>query len=215
MEAPVQGCITHSALRDTGHRAPLGVKMPVYTRPGAVLPEGPHESLLLSVAEGDRTAFQALYRELGPMVLGYLTRTSREPEIARELLQEVFLSVWRNAQRFDPSRASAKTWVFAIARNRMLDRRRRVRVRNAAPDDPHWVEEPARSDDLLEQAHDAERVHLALQELPTQQRDVLTRSFFAFQSYTEIASELDIAVGTIKSRARLGFRRLRQLLEDE
>lgn len=183
--------------------------------PGAELPDNPYDSLLLAVAEGDRTAFQALYADLGPMVLGYLTRTSREPQIARELLQEVFLSVWRNAHRYDPRRASAKTWVFAIARNRMLDRRRRVRVRSASPEDPHWAEEPPRSDDLLEAAQDAERIHLALEELPRSQRDVLTRSFFAFQSYSEIAGELDIAVGTIKSRARLGFRKLRQLLEEE
>lgn len=182
--------------------------------PGASLTDRPHDPLLLRVADGDRSAFHALYRTLGPVVLGYLTRTSGEPEVARELLQEVFLSVWRNAHRFDPRRASAKTWVFTIARNRMLDRRRRVRVRRAAPDDPQWVEEPERSDVIVEQAQDAARVHGALQELPTTQRDVLTRSFFAFQSYTEIAGELDVAVGTVKSRARLGFRRLRQLLED-
>ena len=192
------------------------IRAPVlFSHPGVSLTDRPHDPLLLLVADGDRGAFHQLYRALGPIVLGYLTRTSGEPEVARELLQEVFLSVWRNAHRFDARRASAKTWVFAIARNRMLDRKRRVRVRRANPDDPQWVEEPARSDALLESAQEARRVQLALDELPTSQRDVLTRSFYAFQSYTEIAGELDVAVGTVKSRARLGFRRLRQLLEED
>ena len=140
------------------------------------------------------------------MYLGKKFRVRKLEELKKEMKE----------QEGDPTmKQSRRERGQAIARNRMLDRKRRVRVRRANPDDPQWVEEPARSDALLESAQEARRVQLALDELPTSQRDVLTRSFYAFQSYTEIAGELDVAVGTVKSRARLGFRRLRQLLEED
>ena len=174
----------------------------------------PHDRLLERIQGGDRGAFQELYEQLGPSVHGYLTRMLGESQAAQEVLQEVFLTVWRRCGGFDPRRAGAKTWVFAIARNSAIDRLRRLKVRRADPLDPRWVPDVVGPVEIIQGAQDAERVQAALKELPDAQQDVLRRCFFDFQSYPEIASDLDVALGTVKSRARLGFQRLRHLLEE-
>lgn len=173
-----------------------------------------HDALLQRVRDGDRAAFQALYEELGPQVLGYLQRRTRDDQIAQELLQDVFLTIWRRAASFDPSKAGAKTWVFTIARNAAIDRLRRVVVRQPSPDDPQWVEAPPVPDQVIDEKRRAQQIREALDSLPEPQQDVLRRSFFGLQSYTEIAEELQLALGTVKSRARLGFERMRSLLEE-
>ena len=171
------------------------------------------DQLLLQVQGGDRAAFHTFYEQLGPSIFGYLVKVLGDRAIAQDLLQEIFLTIWRRASSYDPKRASAKTWVFAIARNRVVDQRRRARVRRATPDDPHWVEETSAVEAMVG-AQDAARVREALDALPESQKDVLWRSFFGFQSYTEIAADLGLALGTVKSRARLGFQKLRDLLEE-
>ena len=175
----------------------------------------PHDALLRRIRDGDRAAFQALYEDLGPQVLGYLIRRIRDEAIAQEVLQEVFLNIWRRAASFDPERAGAKTWIFTIARNAAIDRLRRVHVRQPSPDDPQWVEAPPPPEQVIDDARRAERVLSALESLPEPQQDVLRRSFFQLQSYAEIAEDLQIALGTVKSRARLGFERLRILLVED
>lgn len=167
--------------------------------------------LLVRVGRGDRAAFCALYAELGPRVKGYVTRVCRDATLAEELTQEVMLTVWRRAAGFDPAIGSAEAWVFAIARNRAIDALRRVR----APDerDPCWVPDaPVAADLVVEARQDGARVHAALDALPDGQREVLRQAFFESRSYPEIAEQQGVALGTIKSRARLAFERLRAAL---
>lgn len=173
-------------------------------------------ALLVRAASRDREAFRALYLALGPRVKGYVLRLCGDAGRAEELTQDVFLSVWRRAPRFDPARATAETWIFTIARNRAIDALRRSRLPEPDPRDPAWV--PAAevaSDDAVDQQRRAERVQAALDELPDAQREVLRQAFYEARSYARIAEEQGVALGTIKSRARLAFERLRARLAGE
>jgi RNA polymerase sigma-70 factor (ECF subfamily) len=129
-------------------------------------------------------------------------------------MQEVMLRVWRHAHRYDPDRAAATTWIYSIARNARTDRFRRMGRPEPDPDDPMWV--PAAADDPLEAAsatQTAERVRRALATLPPKQRDVMERAYLQGQTMAEIADDLGVPLGTVKSRSRLALTRLRERLQ--
>jgi RNA polymerase sigma factor (sigma-70 family) len=172
--------------------------------------------LLVRAGERDRAAFRQLYVELGPRVKGYVLRLCGDAGRAEEITQDVFLTVWRRAPRFDPERATAETWIFTIARNRAIDTVRRARLPQPDERDPAWV--PAgvvASDEVVDERRRAERVQQALDALPEPQRQVLHEAFYEARSYATIAEEQGVPLGTIKSRARLAFERLRSKLAGE
>ena len=172
--------------------------------------QDPFAPLLHRIANGDHDAFRELHDGFGPRLMGFLHRKAG-PQ-AEELFQDVMLNVWRRAGTFDASRGRAQTWLFTIARNRWVDHCRRVPLTRSHPDDPHWIDDE-QPDRVLQRAQEAERVHEALKTLPAPQREVLERTFYGHQSYPEIAEALGIALGTVKSRARLGFARMRTELD--
>lgn len=172
--------------------------------------------LLVACGARDRASFARLYAEIGPRVKGYVARISRDPAVAEELTQDILLTVWRRADRYDPARASAETWIFAIARNRVIDTIRRRKL--PAPDetDPTWVPAaPVNGDQIVADRQRSDRIRDALLTLPDAQRDVMHQAFFESRSYPEIAEDQGVALGTVKSRARLAFERLRELLARE
>lgn len=173
--------------------------------------------LLVRVAARDREAFRALYLEIGPRVKGYVAKSIRQSSIAEELTQDVLLTAWRLAASFDPRRASAETWIFTIARNRVIDLARRQRLTLPGPEDPCWVPDPVADapDAGIDQRRAAERVRRELDRLPEAQRDVMRQVFYEARSFPEIASAQGLALGTVKSRARLAFERLRAALVGE
>ncbi|MBO6784609.1 MAG: sigma-70 family RNA polymerase sigma factor [Alphaproteobacteria bacterium] len=172
--------------------------------------------LLVSVADRDRDAFAALFAHFAPRVKSYMLRLGSDDSQAEELAQEALVSVWRKADRYDPSRAAASTWIFTIARNLRIDAYRRRNHPEPDPDDPALVPEaPPSADAVVERKQDAERIRAALEELPEEQREVVRLSFFDDKTHTEISEALDIPLGTVKSRIRLAFGRIRNLLEDE
>ncbi|MEZ4323353.1 MAG: sigma-70 family RNA polymerase sigma factor [Myxococcota bacterium] len=182
------------------------------------LSEGPASltALLERAGQRDRAAFGALYATIGPRVKGYVLGRCGESGLAEEITQEVLLTVWRRADRFDASRASAETWIFTIARNRIIDSLRHRKVVEADQRDPHFVPEaPPPPDASLDEQKRAERVAEAIDTLPDPQRAVLVQAFYESRSYPEIAEAEGVALGTIKSRARLAFQRLRQVLAGE
>lgn len=173
------------------------------------------DGLVRSIATQDHAAFAELYASFGPRIKGFLVQKLRDPVLAEEVLQDVMLTIWRRASVFDPTKASATTWIFTIARNRMVDRIRRSGRPDPSADDPNWVPAaPVAADEAVDHAQRAARIQSALAALPEAQRQVLHLTFFESRSYSEIATSLDVALGTVKSRARLGFQRLRGLLED-
>lgn len=172
--------------------------------------------LMLRAAKKDREAFGELYTLLGPKLKGYMMRFCRDGAKAEELTQEVLLTAWRRADRYDPARASAETWIFTIARNRVIDSVRKRKLSEADKRDPMWVvPSPEASDTQVDNKQRAERIQTAVEALPDPQRAVVERAFFEGESYPEIAGALGVALGTVKSRARLAFARLRETLEGE
>ncbi len=173
-------------------------------------------TLILAVAAGDRAAFALLFTHYAPRVKTYLLRRGAGVQRAEELAQEALLSVWRKAGQFDPLRASPGAWIFTIARNLGVDDHRRARpVADALADDPSAAPEPpAAADARLDAAERDQRLREAVRALPADQLAVVRLSFFSDKPHAEIAAELGVPLGTVKSRLRLAFVRLRAGLED-
>jgi RNA polymerase sigma-70 factor, ECF subfamily len=128
----------------------------------------------------------------------------------------VMLTVWRKADRFDPAKASAMTWIFVIARNRRIDFLRRERAIVIYGDDVPDIadENAAQPADVMHGAMRDDRVRAALTELSADQREVVHRSFFEEEPHSAIAAALGLPLGTVKSRLRLAMKKLRDRLED-
>lgn len=171
--------------------------------------------LIAAIAEqGDQAAFAELFDHYAPRIKTFLMRRGAGEDLAEDLAQEAMLSVWRKANSFDVERATASAWIFTIARNLGIDQFRREQ-RAAATDHRELLdmEDPARPDDLVID-HDMDtRVRKALAQLPLDQRRVVQLSFFEGKAHGEISATLDIPLGTVKSRLRLAFGRLRDLLD--
>lgn len=170
------------------------------------------EQRLRDVAERrDRTAFADLFAHFAPRIKAFMMRRNCAPDLADELAQEALLTVWRKADQFDAAKASAGTWIFTVARNLHIDRVRRENRPAPDPDDPFFVRDPEPAPDaVFDGAQQADRVRRAIDELPEDQQLVVRMSFFEESSHAEIAERLDIPLGTVKSRLRLAFARLRK-----
>lgn len=163
----------------------------------------------------DMAAFEALFRHFAPRLKAYMARGGNSAG-AEELMQETMLAVWRKAALYDPAKGGAAAWIFSVARNQRIDAYRRDRRPELDPNDPMLAIDEAPSADLaLMDEEDAERVQAALTELPEEQAEVLKLAFFADQSQSEIASRLKLPLGTVKSRMRLAFAKLRTVLSPE
>lgn len=178
----------------------------------AATPAASDAELIRAIAGRDRGAFIALFERYAGRVKGYLMRTGANAADAEEIAQEVMIAVWRNAERFDPARAAASTWIFAIARNRRIDMARRQRP-GPDPDDPllHPDPEPD-AFDTLDAAEREARLRAAVAALGEDQRRVLVAAFYEGLSHSAIAAREGLPLGTIKSRIRLAFARLHAIL---
>jgi RNA polymerase sigma-70 factor (ECF subfamily) len=172
-------------------------------------------TLLSRVVDGDRAAFTELFDRYGPMVLGFLTRMLRHRPDAEEVLQETFLQVWEQAGRYRSERSTPKAWIFLLARSRALDRIRsrdaRAR-RDAAAEDSLPLSSGA---DMRGAVESKLLVADALQALSPEQRRCVELSFYQGLSLSQIASRLEVPLGTVKSRFLLGMRKLRERLVHE
>ena len=186
-----------------------GATVPLVTAPDP-------NALMARVAEGDRAAFAELFQHFGPRLQTFYLRGGCRPDQANDLVQEVMLIVWRRADRFDPKKASAGTWIYTIARNKRIDRIRRERRPEPDPEDPAFVKgEPVQADVAVDASLVRQRLLAAIDELPEQQAHVVRAAYLEGKTLSVIAEELDKPLGTIKSRMRLAMQRLRssELLE--
>ena len=176
-------------------------------------------SLVLRVAERDQLAMTALYDASYRIVFGLLLRILNEPSIAEEVLLDVYMQVWRQADSYDEGRGSPLAWMLTIARSRAIDRLRSSRQESSKRDLFDSLEDRARSDvDLEAAAEIAEmqaKVRAALSELPIEQREVIELAYFSGLSHSEIALQLSQPLGTVKTRTRLGMMKLRTTLNPE
>ena len=171
--------------------------------------QGASSNLGARLAAGEEGAINDVYSALGPMVLGYLRRFVHRDE-AEDVLQRVFYEVWRNRDRYDPTR-SLEAWVLGIARKRAIDQLRR-RHANVVPIEE--LRDIAGDDgrELAERYARANQVRDALEHLPREQREALTLAYFGDLTQTEIAERLGVPLGTVKARTFRGLRRLADIL---
>lgn len=169
----------------------------------------------LIATKRDREAFIKVYKHFAPRVRSFLIGQNVVPSAADDVLQEVMIAVWNKAKLFDPKKAAPSTWIFAIARNKRIDRIRRESKPDLDPEEPSLQPSaPETADDDLLHGQRKTAIAAALTELPEEQRIVIEYSFMKGLSHGEIAEQLGLPLGTVKSRIRLAFGRLRTELGD-
>jgi len=169
--------------------------------------------LTLLKAGPDETAFAELFSFYAPRLKSYMRKLGAAEDMAEELAQEAMAMVWRKAHLFDSTRAGAGTWIFSIARNLRIDAFRRQKRPEVELDDPTFMPDDQVSPETeLDQGQQAQAVRAALATLPKEQAKIVHLSFFEDKPHAEIAEQLGIPLGTVKSRMRLAFQRFRKAL---
>jgi RNA polymerase sigma-70 factor, ECF subfamily len=180
----------------------------------------PDAGLLLRMADGDETAFSALYDRWADRVHTVAIWILKDPDEAEDVVEETFWQVWRTAARYDVTRSACATWIMLIARSRALDRLRAQRRR------AEWTSAPSTAGALLELSTSAETdatshgesveqatlLAAAIGALPPEQQEALKLAYFTGLSHSEIATQTAQPLGTVKTRIRLAMNKLRQHL---
>jgi RNA polymerase sigma factor (sigma-70 family) len=166
--------------------------------------------------ERDKEAFARVFDYFTPRLEAYLQRLGSDAVAAEEVAQDAMLTVWRKADLFDPAKSSLATWVYRIARNRRIDLGRRDRMTYLDPTEDTFtnvVDESIGQDQVMESAQNEDFVREAMKELPEEQVTLLNLAFYRGLSHSQIAEDTGLPLGTVKSRIRLAFTRLRRALE--
>ncbi len=182
--------------------------------------------LLSRVALGDRASFHTLYDDTSAHLLGVILRIQRDRDVAEEILQEVYVTIWQSASSYNPALSQASTWLGSVARNRAIDSLRRAQAtprtvdRYQVDDDQQEVDmlQMLPSDEpgplaLLERASDTHALNQCMGGLNAQQRQSLALAYYQGLSHAEVASEMGEPLGTVKSWVRRGLQSLKTCLE--
>tara|TARA_R110000751_G_scaffold146094_1_gene249626 strand:+ start:11764 stop:12357 length:594 start_codon:yes stop_codon:yes gene_type:complete len=181
------------------------------------VPETDALVLLMSDIAGnrDRDAFKALFMHFGPRIKALMLKSGARPEQAEDIVQIVMMTVWRKVHLYAPERGSVSAWIFTIARNARIDRLRRGSSQAYTDiDDLEIVSEDPDGEDNLFASQRTRKVAKALSELPEDQRQIIELAFMEDISQSEIATRLALPLGTVKSRMRLAYAKLKNKLED-
>ncbi len=169
--------------------------------------------------EGNADAFEVIYERHRTVAFSLACRICGQRDVAEDVVQEAFLSVWRNLERYDPTRGELRSWLLGIVHNSGVDRLRRSGVherrRASAEGIEELLEAPERTDESVEQREQAGEVREALSALPEEQRRVIELAYFGGLSQTQIAAKLAQPVGTVKGRMRLGLLKMHAQLAGE
>ena len=191
-----------SALMESVRSAPFGLE-----------PRTSDADLIVRVGRGDRAAFDELYRRFARPVLGLALRRLGDHGRAEDAAQETFAAIWRSAKSFTPERGTGAAWLYAVARHAIIDRARQ-RVEPAVAEVADEPSAEAGPTEIAEQDWLAFRVRAALERLPERERQVLELAYWSELSQSEVASYLDVPLGTVKTRTRAGLSRLANVLEE-
>ena len=163
----------------------------------------------------DKAAFARLFQHFAPRLTAFARKRGTDAATAQDLAQDAMLTVWRKAPQFDRARATASAWIFAIARNRRIDVLRRER--RPDPDMLIFMQETnaPNAEAEMERTAFRNRLQTSLAQVPADQLDILKKAYFEELSHSDIARQLGLPLGTVKSRIRLALIRLRGLLDDE
>lgn len=205
--------------RLAGSRSPVGqptaesrVPEPAIERPDDRRAE--EAALFLRIQDRDEQAVEELYKRYGGPLFSLAYQVTRSDRFAQDVVQEVFVAVWKDAARFDPARGAVGPWLFSLARHKAIDLvRREASIRRRTVDVDLSLEQA--SDDVHHEAWlnvRRDRVREAIAELPPAQREALELAFFAGLTHVEVAERLGIPLGTAKTRIRTALLRLREHL---
>ncbi len=178
----------------------------------------PDSALVERMVAGDEGALAALYDRYSGMLFAMLVRTLRDPQAAEEILQDLFLQLWRGAARFDAHRGSLPAWLMVIGRNRALSRLR-TREHREIPEDieafpANAVPSSVNLEDDAERSLLMEKLRTAMAALPTEQREAVELAYFEGMTQTEIAARTGSPLGTVKSRVRSAMQSLKQVFDE-
>ena len=187
------------------------------TRTRSAKIRGSMSDLLTRIAtDRSEDAFRKLFTEFGPRIRRYMMQKGADSDLAEELAQETLITVWRKAALYSAEKGSPSTWIYTIARNLRIDRIRRERAWQELTDEqassiPSEEDQP---DVVADRSQQQVRVQAALQELPPEQQEVVILAFIEGLPHSEIAERLSLPLGTVKSRIRLAYSKLRNALEE-
>lgn len=168
--------------------------------------------LLTQIGQGSQDALMALYGRYSSLVYSLALRTLRQPALAEEVTQDVFVKVWQQPQRWDPELGQFSSWLLTITRNAAIDRLRREQRHQTVELDPPATSTPANNPGLDHPLwYDGQVLRRLLYELPDEQRLLIELAFFQGYTHRELAERLDLPLGTVKTRLRSGMQRLRSL----
>jgi RNA polymerase sigma-70 factor (ECF subfamily) len=170
--------------------------------------------LLVRVGERDRAAFEELYHRYVRSIMGLALRRLRDRGRAEDAVQEIFAAVWRSAASYRPERGPAAPWLYAVARNAIIDRMR-ARSEQPTAEAPEVASGEPGPLERAERSYVSWRVHRALEELPEKEREVIELAYWSGMSQSEVAEYLHIPLGTVKTRTRSALTRLAGVLEGE
>jgi RNA polymerase sigma-70 factor (ECF subfamily) len=171
--------------------------------------------LLKLCGRGDEAAFAQLYDATSARAFGFAVRVVRDPAQAEEVCQEAFLEIWRTSARYDSSRGSAVSWIFTLVHRKAVDRVRSAEASTRRDTTYHHKNQPVEHDttaEAVQASFEARRVRGALDALTGVQREALELAYFGGYTHTEVATMLDLPVGTAKTRIRDGLIRLRDAM---
>ncbi len=199
-----------NGFNDSDAQAPSGIS------PSDTLSD---ETLLAAIAGGAVWAMESLYQRYSRLLYSLAYRMVADHQIAEDLIQEAFLSIWRRARSYSPQAGAARTWLISIVHHRTIDYLRTVRRRSVlkeTPLDDTEVDEHTSFPDVWDEAWrsvQGAQVRTALMQIPTEQRMVIELAYFQGWTQTEIAEGCQIPLGTVKARMRLGLLHLKRALE--
>jgi len=196
----------------------IGARQSLKADPGSLATNsyGAMSELLRRVAlRADAAAFHELYQSYGPRVKAYLMRHGADGSTAEDFAQETLFTVWRRAALYASDKGSPSTWIFTIARNLWIDRLRRdVPWQELTPAHEEATSPEPLPDEVVSETELQLRVRDALAGLPAEQQQVIELAYLEGLSHAEIAARLALPLGTVKSRVRIAYQKMRAAVED-
>jgi RNA polymerase sigma factor (sigma-70 family) len=179
-------------------------------------------NLMVSVGKDrDRQAFALLFKHFAPLIKSFAQASRQDgwfPGLAEDLVQEVMIKVWQKAEGYNPQKASATTWIYTVARNCRIDMlRRKSNTQHLPLENEDFWHEPDKDTPVsfFRQRRTEEQVKNSLSRLPKEQDEIIRKVYLEGKSHAETSSELNIPLGTVKSRVRLGLQKLQLLVAPE
>ncbi len=171
--------------------------------------------MLRAVQRGDQDAVAALYDRYGGAAYGLAFRITNDRALAEDVVQDAFVTMWRQAPRFDPERGQVRSWLLTIVHHRAVDtvRRRTSRNERALPEGAEeFIATRGGPEELTGWALEAEAVREAIRHVPEEQRRTIEMAYFDGLTHVEIAERMGVPLGTVKSRLRIGLEKMRAYL---